>query len=137
MQSSSTFIRISGPILKVKKSALINENIIAYSEESEQSEVQANKCGLSQVHLEGLRVSAFSGKFDYFYSHLSLKKVFSALKLIQNYFINVNIFFFLKTGNLILNWIPLSFSYNHTMPERLYSQSILPNYLVNWEQFGI
>ena len=38
--------------------------------------------------------------------------------------------FFLKTGNLILNWFPLSFSYNHTMPERLYSQSTLPNYLV-------
>ena len=41
MQSSSTFIRTSGSILKVKKSPLINdyENIIAYSEESEQSEV--------------------------------------------------------------------------------------------------
>ena len=41
MQSSSTFIRISGPILEVKKSLLINdyENVIAYSEESKQSEV--------------------------------------------------------------------------------------------------
>ena len=41
MQSSSTFIRISVPIPGVKKSALINdyENIIAYSEESVQSEV--------------------------------------------------------------------------------------------------
>ena len=40
MQSSSTF-RISGPIPKVKKSALINdyENIIDYSKESEQREV--------------------------------------------------------------------------------------------------
>ena len=36
MQSLSTFIRISGPISEVKKSALINgwENVIAYWEES-------------------------------------------------------------------------------------------------------
>ena len=41
MQSLSTFIRISGLIPEVKKYALINdyENIIAYSEESEQSKV--------------------------------------------------------------------------------------------------
>ena len=40
MQSSSTFIRISGPIPEVKKSALINDyENIAYSEESVQSEV--------------------------------------------------------------------------------------------------
>ena len=39
----------------------------------------------------------------------------------------------LKTGNLILNWVPLSFFYKHSMPERLSSPSILPNSLVNWE----
>ena len=40
MQSLSTFIRISGPIPGVKKSALINDyENIAYSGESEQSEV--------------------------------------------------------------------------------------------------
>ena len=41
MQSSSLFIRISGPIPEVKNSALINdlENIIEYWEESEQREV--------------------------------------------------------------------------------------------------
>ena len=41
IQSSSTFIRISGPILEVRKFALKKgyENIIAYSEESKQSEV--------------------------------------------------------------------------------------------------
>ena len=41
MQSSSTFIAISGPIPEVKKSALINdwENVIAYWEGSEQSAV--------------------------------------------------------------------------------------------------
>ena len=40
MESSSTFIRIYGPIPKVK-TALINdyENIVAYSEQSQQSEV--------------------------------------------------------------------------------------------------
>ena len=41
MQSLSTFIRLSGPIPEVKNSALINdyENIIAYWEESKESEV--------------------------------------------------------------------------------------------------
>ena len=41
MQFSTTFIRISGLILEVKKSALINdyENTIAYSEESGQIEI--------------------------------------------------------------------------------------------------
>ena len=40
MQSLSTFIRISGPIPGVKKSALINYyESIACSEESEQSQV--------------------------------------------------------------------------------------------------
>ena len=41
-----------GPIPEVKKSALISDyENIAYSEESEQSEVYANKCGLLQIHL--------------------------------------------------------------------------------------
>ena len=41
MQSSSTFIRLAGPIPGVKKSALVNvyESIIGYWEESQQSEV--------------------------------------------------------------------------------------------------
>ena len=41
MQSLITLIRISGPIAKVNKPALINdyENIIAHSEEPEQSKV--------------------------------------------------------------------------------------------------
>ena len=45
MHSSSTFVRISGPIPEIKKSALINdlENIIAYWEESEQSKALASK----------------------------------------------------------------------------------------------
>ena len=39
--------------------------------------------------------------------------------------------FFLKTGNLVLNWVSLSFSDNCPMPERLSSQSNPPNVLVN------
>ena len=63
MQSSSTFIRISGFIPEVKKkkkkkSALINylENI-AYWEESEQSEALTNKFVLLQIQLGGSRGS--------------------------------------------------------------------------------
>ena len=81
----------------------------------------------------GLRVSATSGKFDYFYSYLSLETVSPALKLTQNCYINVNIVF-LKTCNLFLNWVPSLFSYNHLIPNRLSLQSILLNSLVNGEQ---
>ena len=62
MQSSSTFIRISGFIPEVKKkkkkSALINylENIV-YWEESEQSEALTNKFVLLQIQLGGSRGS--------------------------------------------------------------------------------
>ena len=59
------------------------ENVIAYSQEFEQSEVYANKCGLLQMHLEDLGVSVTSGKFDYFYFRLSLETVFPALKLTE------------------------------------------------------
>ena len=52
-----------------------------------------NKCGLFQIHLVGLRVGATPGKFGYFYSHLSLETVFSALKLTQNCYINIKITF--------------------------------------------
>ena len=136
MLYSSKLIRILWLISEVKQSALVNndyENIIVYSEESEQREMQANKCGLFQIHLGGLRVSATSGKFDYFYSYLSLETVSPALKLTQNCYINVNIFF-LKTCNLFLNWVPSLFSYNHLIPDRLSLQSILLNSLVNGEQ---
>ena len=44
--------------------------------------------------------------------------------------------FFLKTGSLILNWVPL-FLLQSIIPERLSSQSILPNYLVNWEYLEV
>ena len=81
-------IRISEPITEVKKSALINdcENIIAYSEEFQQSEVYANKCDLFQIHLGGLRINATSGKFDYFHYHLNLETVFPALKLTKLFY---------------------------------------------------
>ena len=82
MESSRRFIKISGPIPGVKKSALINDyENIAYSEECEQSEVQVNKCDLFQKHLVGLRPSATIRKFGYFHSHWSLELV---LKLTQN-----------------------------------------------------
>ena len=44
--------------------------------------------------------------------------------------------FFLKTGSLILNWVPL-FLLQSIIPERLSSQSTLPNYLVNWEHLEV
>ena len=57
MQSSSTFIKISGPIPEVKKSALISDwdNIVAYWEEA--------RCGLFQVQLCSLGVGVNPGRF--------------------------------------------------------------------------
>ena len=39
------------------------ENVIAYWEEIEQRDVQVNKCGLYQRHLEDSGVGATQGKF--------------------------------------------------------------------------
>ena len=139
MQSLSTFIRISGFIPEFKKSSLINDNgnIIVYSEESKQSDMQANKYGFFQIYFGDLRVNVPLGKFGHFYYNLSLETGFLALKLAQNCYIGkYKYMLFLKTDILILNWVPISFFYNHPIPERLSSQSILPNSLVNWEQFG-
>ena len=64
--------------------------------------MQVNKCGLFQRQWRGLAVEQAQttpGKFCNFYSHLWLQTVFSALKLTQNCYINMNIsFFFLKTA---------------------------------------
>ena len=125
MKSSNTFIRVSWSISEVKKSALINdyENVVAYSEQSKQSEKQANKCGLFQILFTNIRASGghcHSRKIWLFFLSFKLRKSIPALKLTQNYYINMNICFFLKTGSLILNWVPLSFYFDHTIRERLF-----------------
>ena len=65
---------------------------------------------------------------------LTLKTVFPAHKLAQNCYTHKHVFV-LKTGNLIFNWVTLSFSYNLPMSQRLSPESNLPNCLVNWEKF--
>ena len=52
MQSSSTLIRIAGPVTEVKKSAVINDwKNISYWEEPEQSKALENKFCLFQIQL--------------------------------------------------------------------------------------
>ena len=118
MQSSSTFIRISEHTPQIKNYELINdwENIIGYWEELKQSEVKASKCCLFQIYFKDLNIGATLGKFCCFYSHLGMGTVFPALKLTHNCYINKH-FFFLKNGDLILNWVHLSYKYN--LPERI------------------
>ena len=60
------------------KKKLHYENVIVYWEESYSSKVQANKCGLFQIHLGDPRGGASRGNFCYFYHHLSLETVFPA-----------------------------------------------------------
>ena len=95
MQSWSTFIRMSGPIPEVKNPTLINdyENIIAYSKESEQSEVLGKQVWFVPNTFGGLRVSLTSGKCGHFYFHLSLETIFPALKLTLNCYINISVSF--------------------------------------------
>ena len=126
MQSSNTFIWISRPIPGVKKCALINDwENIAYCEKSEQSKALANKFGLFQIQLWNLEWVATPGKLCSFSNDLSLEAVFPVLKLTQNCYINMNIFF-LKKGSLIINWVPFcatnilclkKFPYNPTKHE--------------------
>ena len=82
MQSSSTFVWISGPIPKVKKKfALINDfkNFIAHWKESEQSKALMNKFGLFRIELGGPGGGATPGKFCILYPHLSLETVFESI----------------------------------------------------------
>ena len=101
--------QMSAPVPEETKYALINdlENIIAYWEESEQNEALGNKLALFQIQLEGLGGGATTGKFCIFYLHLN-----------RTY----KHFFSLNTGNLIMNWVPLSLFYKHNVSERLSSE---------------
>ena len=92
MQSSSTFIRISGPIPEVKKSTLIidYEKYHCIFGRVRAKRGVGEQLWFVSIHLGGLRVGANHEKFGYFYSHLSLETVLPALKLTQNSYINVN-----------------------------------------------
>ena len=86
MQSSSSFIRIAGPITEVKKSAVISDwENISYWEEPEQ--------GIGEQVLfvpntvECLGGAGTLGKFYNSYPHLSLEPVFTALKLKRNHYV--------------------------------------------------
>ena len=105
MQSSSAFIRISVPIPKARKCALINdyENTVAYSEQSEQSEMWMNKCGLflnlfggseCRYHLMKIWLVLLSFKFGN-----GILSTQNDTRLLYKY----KDIFFLKTGILISN----------------------------------
>ena len=73
--------------------------------------------------LVGLRVgSTATETFSTLYPRLCFETVFLALKLTQNCYLHYNIsIFFLKTGNVIINWLLLSYTTCRT--ERLSSPS--------------
>ena len=80
----------------------------------------ANKSGLSEIQLGDLGLVATLAKFRNFSLLLSLEIVVPSLKLTQNCYLNMN--FFLKNGNLTINWVPSVF-YKLTVPETLSAQS--------------
>ena len=85
MLYSSIIIRISGPMPK-PKCRRISTVCSRYS------------CAVWAGEL------CFLGTFCSFYSHLSSKTVFSALKLTQSCYYKYEHLFLLKTGNLMINW---------------------------------
>ena len=78
-----------------EKSTLDNdwETIIRYWEECEENNVSENKCRLLQMQLSALVGKAFTGSFYNLCLHVSLETAFSALKLTQNCYMNLNISF--------------------------------------------
>ena len=102
MQFSNTFIRILVPIWTNDW-----ENI-TYWEESKQKEVLANKFGLSQIQLGILVLVTIPGKFCNFPPLISLEIAFLALKLAENCYLNMNIFFSQKMAIKSLFGAPLS-----------------------------
>ena len=109
----NTFIKISGPLLT-------NDwKNIAYWEESEQRVVLANKFGLSKTQLGILVLVTTPRKFCNFLTFLCTEVALPAIKLAENFYLNMTIFF-LKNGNFIIKRVPSLF-YKHTVPERLSS----------------
>ena len=114
MQSSSIFIRKSGSTLKVKKN--LHWQMIGMNQSKPRCRQISVVCSK-----KSLVVSSTPGRFCNFSSHVNLITLFLALNLLQNCYISMSIVFF-KTGSLIINWVPC-FSYKHTAPEGLSSQS--------------
>ena len=107
MQSSSTFIRISGFIPEVKKNLhwsiigkilFITQMWRIRAKQGVGKRVWVWEAAQSQDIFKNLPSCKFGNSI-------------SVLKLIQNCYINMNIsffFFFLKTGSLFINWVLLS-----------------------------
>ena len=107
MQSLKTFFRLSGPIQEVKK-ICIDQCLWKYY--CILGKIREKRGVGGQVWFVpdtfgGLRAGATTGKFCRFNSHLSLETVFS--EIWHKTFIWLWTIFFLKTGYLILNWVPL------------------------------
>ena len=101
--------------------------------------------GLSQTQLVGLGLVAIPGTFCNFFPLLSLETVVPSLKLTQNCYLNMNIFFLKKWQ--LNHKLASSLFYEHSVPETLSSQSNkmksmglqksqFLNSLVNWEKLG-
>ena len=130
----STFIRVSRPVPELKKSALINryENLVACSEQSEQTKCRQTSVVCSKF-IWGYKCWCHPRKTWLFLLLFKLGNSIPSTQINTKFLYKYKHIFLLKTGNLILNWVPLSC--HHTMSERLFSQSTLLKPLVNWEQF--
>ena len=70
-----------------------DQNNVAYWEESERIEVLANNFGLYQMQFGILVLVTTSGKFCNFPPLLNLERAFPPLKLTENCYLNMNIYF--------------------------------------------
>ena len=131
MQSSSTFISISGPIQEVKKKAYdyqwlwkyycLFRRVQAKWVVGEQVWFLRNTLGRSEGQCQLKKIWQLLLSFSF---GNSISSILIDTKLIYKSKYEPTLF--LKTGNLILNWVPLSFFWKHPMPERPSWQSISP-----------
>ena len=130
MQSFSTFIRISGYIPEVEKALhwLMIGKIVLHTGKNPSKERHCQSRLVCSWYSCRVWVQHKPGKLCNLYPHLSsMETVFSALKLTQNYYINMNIWTY-KTWKF--NSIFLT--YKHNVFERLYPK--FSKSLLNWKK---
>ena len=123
IQSLSTFIRISGLNLEVKKSCIdqwLEKYCILRRTPAIRSVGKYFRIVPNKVESFGGEPKP-TGKLCSYFRHLSVETLFSALKTDTKLLYKYEHFFYLKTGNLIK--ILVSLSLRQTVPERLSSQS--------------
>ena len=132
MQTLSTFIKIWGSIPEVNKN--LHWSIIRKILHIGKNPSKARSRWTSLFRFKySLRYkgNCHSRKISQFFPWFKLGSSVSSFQTDTKLLHKYEHLFFLKTGNLVTNWVSLSLIYKHTVPERLSSQ---PNKI--WNQWN-